>query len=139
MSENAASPSAREPDPSTGALVAQISAQTSQLFRDELRLAQLEMTEKGKKAGIGVGLFGATGILAVYGLGCLVAAAVIGLAGPVPAGLAAVIVGAALFLVAGVAALVGKRDIGKAAPPVPTEAVEGAKQDLRTLKSGSSS
>jgi uncharacterized membrane protein YqjE len=119
--------------PSTGDLVSQLSEQTSRLIRDELRLAQLELSAKGKRAGAGAGLFGGAGLFALYGLACLVAAAVLGLANPLPAWAAALIVGAALFVVAGAAALVGKREITSATPPVPQEAIAGLKQDVQTL------
>jgi len=124
-------------DQSLGELVANMSEQLSRLMRDELRLAQAEMTAKAKKAGIGAGLFGGAGLLALYGLGCFVAAAILGLAGPVPDWLAALIVGAALFVVVGIAALVGKKEVTAATPPVPQEAIEGVKTDVGTLKSGS--
>jgi uncharacterized membrane protein YqjE len=124
-------------DPSLGDLVARMSEQTSRLIRDELRLAQAEMTQKGKKAGIGAGLFGVAGIIALYGLGCLVAAAVLALAGPLTSWLAAIIIGVVLFAVAGIAALVGKKEVTAATPPVPQEAVQGLKTDVQTLKSGS--
>ncbi len=119
--------------PSTGELVSQLSEQTSRLIRDELRLAQLELSAKGKRAGAGVGLFGGAGMFALYGLACFVAAAVLALANPLPAWAAALIVGAALFVVAGAAALVGKREIASATPPVPQEAIAGLKQDVQTL------
>jgi hypothetical protein len=119
--------------PSTGDLVSQLSEQTSRLIRDELRLAQLELTAKGKRAGAGAGLFGGAGMFALYGVACLVAAAVLGLANSLPAWAAALIVGAALFVVAGAAALVGKREIASATPPVPQEAIAGLKQDVQTL------
>jgi hypothetical protein len=121
---------------SLGELVSRMSEQTSRLIRDELRLAQLEMAEKGKKAGIGAGLFGSAGLFALYGLACLIAAAILGLAGPVPDWLAAIIIGVALFVVAGVAALIGKREVTEAAPPVPEQAVSGVKQDVATIKPG---
>lgn len=124
-------------DASLGELVARMSEQTSRLIRDEMRLAQAEMTAKGKAAGIGAGLFGGAGLFALYGLACLVTAAILGLAGPVPDWLAAVIVGIALFVVAGIAALIGKREVSAATPPVPEQAVQGVKQDVQTLKSGS--
>lgn len=133
VSAHAASPS---PDKSVGELVAQMSEQTSRLIRDELRLAQLEMMQKGKRAGVGAGLFGGAGMFAFFGTACLVTAAVLALAGPLSGWLAAIIVAAGLFLIAGVAALVGKREITRAAPPVPTEAVEGVKQDVQSLKPG---
>lgn len=124
-------------DPSLGDLVSQVSEQTSRLVRDELRLAQLEMTQKGKKAGLGAGLFGGAGLFAVYGLGCVVAALVLALAGPLSPWLAALIVGVILFAVAGAAALAGKKEVTQATPPMPTEAVDGVKQDVHTLKPGS--
>jgi hypothetical protein len=120
-------------DLSTGELVSQLSEQTTRLIRDELRLAQLELTAKGKRAGAGAGLFGGAGMLALYGVGCLIAAAILALAGPVPDWLAALIVGAALLAVAGLAALMGKKEISSATPPVPQEAVAGLKRDAQTL------
>lgn len=136
MTNDSVSPRPPE-DASLGDLVSRMSEQTSRLIRDELRLAQLEMAEKGKKAGIGAGLFGGAGLFALYGLACLVAAAVLALAGPVPDWLAALIVGAALFAIAGIAAVVGKREVSAATPAVPQEAVSGLGKDVQTLKSGS--
>jgi uncharacterized membrane protein YqjE len=139
MTDYASAHSAPPPprDPSLGDLVSQVSEQTSRLVRDELRLAQLEMTQKGKKAGLGAGLFGGAGLFALYGLGCVVAAVVLALAGPLSPWLAALIVGVILFAVAGAAALVGKKEVTQATPPMPTEAVDGVKQDVHTLKPGS--
>jgi uncharacterized membrane protein YqjE len=132
-------PPAVPPDASTGELLSRISEQTSRLIRDELRLAQLEMAEKGKRAGIGAGLFGGAGLMAAYGVGCLIAAAILGLALVVSAWLAAILIGAGLLLIAAVAGLIGKKQVSRATPPVPAEAVEGIKQDVHTLKPGSSS
>src|SRR5579862_4679530 len=90
---------------SAGQLVKQLSEQMSRLVRDELKLATVEMTGKAKTAGKGAGLFGGSGIVALYGAGCLIACAVIALAGVMRAWLAALIVGVALFAAAGIAAL----------------------------------
>ena len=128
---------AQEPDgseQSTGDLVSQLTEQTSRLIRDELRLAQLELTAKGKRAGAGAGLFGGAGLFALYGLACVITAAILGLAGPVPDWLAALIVGVVLFAIAGIAALIGKREVSAATPPIPEEAVQGLKADAQTLK-----
>jgi uncharacterized membrane protein YqjE len=130
-------PSAAHTDQSLGELVSQMSEQTSRLIRDELRLAQLEMAEKGKRAGIGAGLFGGAGLFALYGIGAVVAAAILALAGPLSPWLAALIVAAALFAVAGIAALIGKREVTQATPPMPEEAISGVKQDVQALKPGS--
>src|SRR5450755_3214688 len=97
--------------------------QVSLLIRDELKLAQLEMANKGKQAALGAGLFGACGVVAIYGVGCLLACAIIAISGVVAAWLAALIVGAALLAVSGIAALIGKSRLSKATPPVPTEAI----------------
>lgn len=137
MSDHLPTRSPSTTDASVGDLVSQVSEQTSRLVRDELRLAQLEMAAKGRKAGIGAGLFGGAGALGFYGLGCLVAAAVLALALATPDWLAAVIVGVVLLAAAAVAAVVGKREVGRAGPPVPQEAVRGLKQDVQTLKPGS--
>lgn len=119
---------------SAGELAAHISEQVSRLVRDELKLAKVELTEKGKKAGIGAGMFGGAGLIALYGLAALIAAAILGLAGPVPDWAAALIIGAVLLLVAGVAAVVGRREVAQATPPVPEEAVAGIKEDIQTVK-----
>ncbi len=56
-------------DPTLGALVHDLTEQMSTLVRDEMRLAQAEMTQKGKTAGIGIGLFSGAGLIAFFGLG----------------------------------------------------------------------
>jgi uncharacterized membrane protein YqjE len=115
-------------------LVHDLSRQTSTLVRQELRLAQLEMQQKGKKAGIGVGLFGGAGVFAVYGIGALVAAAILALATAVDGWLAALIVAAVLFAVAGVAALVGKQEVSDATPPLPEQAIDSTQLDVQEIK-----
>ncbi|MET9271282.1 phage holin family protein [Kribbella sp. NPDC003557] len=117
-----------------GALVSQATSDLSQLVRDEVQLAKTELKEKGKEAGVGAGLFGGAGAIALYGLGALVAAAILGLATALPAWLSALIVAAVLFAIAAVAALLGKRHVGRAGPPVPKRAVDGVHEDLEALK-----
>ncbi|GAA3383771.1 phage holin family protein [Cryptosporangium minutisporangium] len=119
---------------STGELVTRLTAQMSTLVRDELALARAELTEKGKKAGKGAGLLGGAGVLAFYGVAALLTAVIAALALALPVWAAALIVAVVLFLVAGVVALLGKKNLAKAGPPVPTEAVEGVKRDVRTVK-----
>ena len=121
-------------EPSTGELVKQLSEQISALVREEIKLAQAEMTRKGKSVGMGVGMLGGGGLIALYGLACLVACVVIAIAGALAAWLAALIVGVALLAAAGAAALLGKGRLQKATPPVPTEAVSSVKTDVETIK-----
>ncbi len=119
---------------STGDLVKMMSEQVSVLIRDEMKLAQLEMSSKGKQAALGAGMFGASGVVAVYGVGCLLACAIIAISGVVAAWLAALLVGAALLAAAGGAALLGKRRMQEAAPPVPEQAVADVKADIEEIK-----
>ena len=115
-------------------LVHDLSEQLSTLVRDEIRLAKAELSEKGKRAGIGAGLFGGAGLVSVYGVGALLFAAGLGLAKVVDAWLAALIVAVALFLIAGVLALVGRGQVRQAVPPVPEQAVQSVKTDVETVK-----
>ena len=117
-----------------GELVAQFSEQSTQLIRSELQLAVAEMREKTKHAGVGVGLFGTAGIVALFGVGGLVTTAILALALVLPAWLAALIVTVVLFLVAGVVAAVGKQQTSQATPPRPEQAMEGVRRDIETVK-----
>jgi hypothetical protein len=119
---------------STGDLVKQPSGQISVLVRDELKLAQLEMTRKGKQAGIGAGLLGGGSLVALYGLGVLIAGVIIALSGVLAAWLATLIVGAGLLSTAGAAALAGKGRMRRATPPVPEEAVSNVKTVVEELR-----
>jgi uncharacterized membrane protein YqjE len=122
------------PERSAGDLTKMMSEQVSTLIRDELKLAQLEMTRKGKQAGIGAGMLGGSGVIAVYGLGCLIACVIIAISGMIAAWLSALIVGVALLAAAGIAALIGKSRLQKATPPVPQEAVHSVKTDIDEIK-----
>jgi Flp pilus assembly protein TadB len=106
----------RTQERSTGELVKQVSEQISVLVRDELKLAQLEMTRKGKRAGDRHRDARGSGLVALYGLGCLIACVIIAISGVLAAWLAALIVGAVLLAVAGVTALIGKGRLQRAAP-----------------------
>jgi uncharacterized membrane protein YqjE len=120
--------------PSTGELVKRLSEQVSVLVRDELKLAQLEMTRKGKQAGIGAGMLGGGGVIALYGVGCLLACAILGLSRVLEPWLAALIVGAALLAISAVAALLGKARLKKAAPLVPEQATASVKADVNQMR-----
>jgi Flp pilus assembly protein TadB len=119
---------------STGELVSQLSEQVSRLVRDEMKLARMEMTRKGKEAGVGAGLLGGSGLVALYGAGCLLACVIIAISGAVAAWLAALIVGAALLAVAGVAALAGRSRLRQAVPPVPEQAASSVRADVGEIR-----
>ncbi len=120
-------------DASIGELVSQLSSQLSRLVRDEMQLAQKEIERSAKRAGIGAGLFGAAGILALSGLACLIAAAVAAVALAVPVWAAALIVATALFAAAGAAALLSKHQAEDVAPAAPLT-VANVKQDIQKVK-----
>jgi hypothetical protein len=121
-------------DASLGQLASQLSAQVSRLVHDELALAQVEAKRKAKQLGLGFGMFGASGALAFFAVGCLVAAGVLGVATVVSAWLAALIVAGVLLALAGATALTGKKGVRRGAPPVPTEAIESAKADVAAVR-----
>src|ERR1700742_4085961 len=119
---------------SAGELVRAITTLGPRLVRDEIKLAQLEMTQKGKQMGIGAGAFAGSGLIALYAVGCLLACAIIALSGVLSAWLAALIVGVALLAVSGIAALVGKSRLSKGTPPVPKEAIGSVQADVEEVK-----
>jgi uncharacterized membrane protein YqjE len=121
-------------DPTLGALVHQLTQQVPELVRSEIRLAQAEVAEKGKRAGIGIGMFSVAGLLAFFALATLVATAILGLANAVDAWLAALIVAVVLLLTAAVAGLVGKNKVASAGPAKPERAIEGLREDIATVK-----
>jgi hypothetical protein len=92
------------------------------------------MTAKGKHAGIGVGLFGGGGALALYGGGALTAAVVLALDHVMPAPVAALIVGVVLFGVAGLFALSGKKQVSRAMPLIPKSTADSLRADAETVK-----
>lgn len=121
-------------EPTLGALVHDLSTQIPELVRSELRLAQAELAQKGKRAGIGAGLFGAAGLAALYGVAVLLAAVILALALVLPAWAAALVVAVLLLAAAGVLALRGKGEVEQATPPAPERALAGIKEDLETVK-----
>ncbi|GAA0846308.1 phage holin family protein [Streptosporangium amethystogenes subsp. fukuiense] len=118
----------------TSELIRQMSEQVSRLVRDELRLAKAELTEKGKHAGIGAGLFGGAGVVALFGAGSMVAAVILLLAYVMPAWVAAAVVGVVLLALAGVLGLSGKRQVAEAAPPTPARTIESVRDDIYAVK-----
>jgi len=127
-------PVTRPTDEPVGALVHRLSEQIPELVRSELRLAQAELTEKGKKAGIGVGMFSAAGLLAFFGVATLIATAVLALALVLPAWASGLIVAVLLLAVAGVAAMAGKKEVGQATPPAPERTIASVREDVATVK-----
>ncbi|WP_199836049.1 phage holin family protein [Streptomyces sp. TP-A0356] len=115
-------------------LVTRASRQLTELVRGEMRLAQAEMKEKGRRYGKGGGLFGGAGVVGFLALEALVATAIAALAVPLPVWAAALIVTAVLGVIAAVMAMSGKKQVGRAAPPAPEETIANVKADVAEIK-----
>ncbi len=124
----------RADEPTVAELVNNLSKQTSTLIREELRLAQVELQQKGKHAGIGLGLFSGAGLLAFFGAACLIATVILALALVLPDWLAALIVAVLLFVAAGIAAMFGKKEVQQATPPKPERTMENVPRDVQAVK-----
>lgn len=127
-------PEGQSQDQTLGALVHQLTQQLPELIRSEMRLAQAEVAEKGRRAGVGIGMFSVAGLLAFFAIGSLVAMAILALSLVVDAWLAALIVALVLLAGAAVAALVGRNKVAEAGPPAPERAIQGLKEDIATVK-----
>jgi Putative Actinobacterial Holin-X, holin superfamily III len=119
---------------SAAELVKQLSEQTSRLARQEVELAKAELAVKGKRAGMGAGMFGGAGVFGLYAVGALTATIILALATFLPGWVAALIVTVIYGAIAGVLALRGKSKVKEATPPVPEQAVDTTKEDVRWVK-----
>lgn len=120
-------------DPSVGQLMTQLSEQTSRLVRDEMALAQLELKQTARQAGKGAGLLSGAGVLALFGVGAAIATGIIALALVLPLWAAALIVTAVLFIAAGIAGLLGKKQVQQVSP-TPDRAVANTKLDVEEVQ-----
>ncbi|MET9958109.1 phage holin family protein [Streptomyces sp. NPDC006326] len=121
-------------DDSVGELVTRASQQISELVREEMQLARAEMTAKGKRFGVGGGLFGGAGLFGFLAAQALTGAVIAAVALLLPLWAAALIVAAMLAAVAAVMALAGKKQIAKAGPPVPEQTTDSVKADVAEIK-----
>jgi uncharacterized membrane protein YqjE len=117
-----------------GELLRELSNQTTTLVKQELELAKAEMREKGKRAGVGLGLWGASGVVALLALGALTAFFILVLDEVMPDWLAALIVAAVYGAIAGVLYLQGRERVEEAGSPVPEQTVETVKEDVQWAK-----
>ncbi|MFC5633161.1 phage holin family protein [Streptomyces bullii] len=115
-------------------LVQRASQQLTELVRGELRLAQAEMKEKGKRYGKGGGLFGGAGVVGFLTLQALMATAIAALAVPLPVWAAALIVTGVLGVITAVMALGGKKQFSEGAPPAPEQTIDSVKADAAEIK-----
>jgi len=115
-------------------LMRDLTDQTTSLVRKEFELAKLELSEKGKQAGMGAGMFAAA---ALFGAGAFatLTTCLIRLLDTVVAGwLSALILTVVYAVIAAVVALRGKQQVQQATPPVPARAVDSTKEDVEWVK-----
>ena len=127
-------PARDAPKRSLFTLIGDIPRLLMDLVRRELEGLQKELTDKLKRAGVGIGLIAVAGSFAFFALGVFVAAAIIGLAQVLPAWAAALIVGGALIVIAGILIAVGVSQIKSSTPATPTNTISSIKQDVRVIK-----
>jgi uncharacterized membrane protein YqjE len=119
--------------PSTADLVRQAADQVGTLIRDEIKLAQAELAEKGRHAARGAGMFGGAGLTVLYGVAALLVALGLALALVLPGWLAALIVAVVLFLAAGLQALLGRRQLRQVPPLAPEQALRSVQADVEAV------
>jgi MFS family permease len=117
-----------------GDIVKDATEQAQTLVRQEIELAKAELAEKGKKAGMGAGMFGGAGLFGLFAFGALTAAFIGAVDLAVPFWAAALIVAAVYGAIAGVLALTGKNKVQEATPPVPEQTVDNVKEDVAWTK-----
>jgi Putative Actinobacterial Holin-X, holin superfamily III len=126
-------------------LVRDLAHQTSTLVHQEVELVKVEvkenidlakdeLTEKGRKAGVGVGVLAAAGGLALVALGALTAFLILALDGAMPSWLAALCVAVLWGVVATLLALYGRRKLEEVGTPVPERTIGSVKEDVAWLK-----
>jgi uncharacterized membrane protein YqjE len=118
----------------TGELLRELSDHTTTLVRQEIELAKAELGEKGKKAGLGAGMFGGAGLFGVFALAALTTCIIVALDSAMPLWLAALIVAVVYGAIGAVLALQGRTKVQEAGPPVPEQATESVKEDVQWAK-----
>jgi hypothetical protein len=134
LHDRPADPPSEAGEKPTAELAGDFARQITELIHSEIQLAKAEVGEKGRRFGFGAGGFGAVAVLGLAGLGCLVTAAIAAVHLELVLWLSALVVAGGCFLIAGIAALAALRQVKKATPPVPTEAIASTKEDVQWVK-----
>ena len=121
-------------DKSIAELTKQLSDQATALASKEVELAKAELALKGKRLGMGAGMFGGAGLIGAYAFGALTACLILALATGVEGWLAALIVAAVYAAIAGGLALTGKKKVEQGTPPVPERAIESTQADIESTR-----
>jgi uncharacterized membrane protein YqjE len=121
------------PERSLTGLVGDVARDLTALVSHEVRLARIELTEGlGRALRSSIMLVGGA-LVALMGVQALIAAAILGLATTMAAWLAALIVGAVVLLVGGVAVVAGKSRLQRSAI-LPSRAAEAVRSDANMIR-----
>lgn len=115
-------------------LIGELPGIITTLIRDELEQIKREAVTRLKSAGIGIGLFVGAAVFLYFAAFPLMAAIVLGIGAGLPYWLAALLLGVLLLIIAVVLALLGLSRVKKGVPPVPKEAVDSVKDDVKAFK-----
>jgi len=115
-------------------LVKDLTRDISELVRQEIELARAEMTEKGKKAGLGVSMFGGAAVLGMAVVGGSMATIIILLDLVMPLWLASLVTTLLYAGAAGLLALRGRDELRETGAPVPERAKDSIKEDVQWAK-----
>lgn len=121
-------------DRPTGELLRELSQQTTDLVRQEIDLAKAEIGEKGKRAGLGAGMFGGAGLFGVFAFAALTTAIVAALQLAMPVWVAALIVAVVYGIAAAVLAQRGRQKVQEVGAPVPEQTRDSVKEDVQWAK-----
>lgn len=119
---------------SVSELIKDLSRDISDLVRQEIELARAEMMEKGKKAGIGAGMFGGAALMGAAAVGGSMATIIIVLDLWMPLWLAALITTVVYAAVAAVLAMRGRDELRQTGTPIPEKTKESVKEDIQWAK-----
>jgi uncharacterized membrane protein YqjE len=117
-----------------GELVKELAGQTSTLVRQEIQLAQAEVTAKGKLAGRGAGMLAGAAVAGLLALIALTAVLIAALDTAMPLWLAALIVTVLWAAIGAALAARGRKELQHAAPAVPEQTLETVKEDIQWAK-----
>jgi tetrahydromethanopterin S-methyltransferase subunit C len=117
-----------------GELVKELAGQTSTLVRQEIQLAQAEISAKGKLAGRGAGMLAGAAVAGLLALIALTAVLIAALDTALPLWLAALIVTVLWAVIGAVLAARGRKELQQATPPVPEQTIETVKEDIQWAK-----
>lgn len=116
------------------ALLADVPTLVTELVQREIELVKTELVAKFKAIGIGAGLLAGAAIVLLGMLGVLLTAAILALSLVMPGWLAALLVAAVLLIVAVILGAIGYRTLMAGIPPVPSEAIDSLRRDLKAIK-----